>query len=259
MSQTPGAWNPNQYLKFADERTRPCRDLAAAISLPRVERIIDLGCGPGNSTTVLAERWPDADITGLDHSTSMIEVACREQPQRRWIVRDISDWAEGESERFDLVFSNAALQWVDDHETLYPKLMKRLRPGGALAVQIPSGFNELPHRLMRELAPAKIKPKVWHAHEPGFYYDALAPHAVRVDVWETIYQHVLPDADAIVEWYKGTGLRPYLEAIVEDTQREQFLTAYRARIREAYTPSPDGKVLFPFRRLFVVACRGGLL
>src|SRR5262249_51453707 len=136
-------------------------------------RIIDLGCGPGNSTKVLAGRWPDAEITGLDNATSMIDVAKKEQPRRRWVVRDIADWAANATEQFDIVFSNAALQWVDDHGTLYANLMRHLRPGGALAVQIPADFNAIAHRLMRELAPRHIEVKEWHSHEPAFYYDLL--------------------------------------------------------------------------------------
>ena len=246
------SWNPEQYLKFADERTRPCRDLAAAIALPQVRRLVDLGCGPGNSTSVLTERWPDAEITGLDNATSMIDVARKAQPQHRWIVTDIAEWAANEREQFDLVFSNAALQWVPDHELVYPRLLERVGPGGALAVQVPAGFNALPHRLMRELTPPDVRVRQWHTHEPAFYYRVLAPHAESVDIWQTEYQHVMPNADAIVEWYKGTGMRPFLEAMAAD-QRQEFVREYTDRIRDAYRPQPDGKVLFPFLRLFLVA------
>jgi trans-aconitate 2-methyltransferase len=247
------SWNADQYLKFEQERTRPCRDLAAGINLGQVRRAIDLGCGPGNSTRVLVQRWPDAEITGLDNAASMIEVARREQPQRAWILRDIAEWAANESEQFDLVFSNCALQWVGDHASLYPKLMQRVLPGGALAVQIPADFEALPHRLMREVSPPGVHVKEWYSHAPAFYYDVLAPHSARVDVWQMEYQHVMPNADAIVEWYKGSGLRPFLEAIKAESEREKFLSTFTERIRDAYRPQIDGKVLFPFRRLFVVA------
>jgi trans-aconitate 2-methyltransferase len=252
------SWNAAQYLKFADERTRPCRDLVAAIALPHVHWLIDLGCGPGNSTRVLADRWPDAKITGLDNATAMIDVARTEQPQHRWIVRDIAEWAANEREQFDLVFSNAALQWVEDHVALYPKLMQRVAPGGAFAAQIPADFDALPHRLMRELVPPGVVVREWHSHTPGFYYDTLAPHALRVDVWETEYRHVMPSAAAIVEWYQGSGLRPFMEAISEERQREKFLSNFTERIRDSYQPQPDGRVLFPFRRLFVVAYAKGV-
>ena len=248
-------WNAGQYLKFVEERTRPCRDLVAAIRPKQVRRIIDLGCGPGNSTMVLADRWPDAEVTGLDNAASMIDTARHEYPRQRWVVREIADWAANADEQFDLVFSNAALHWVDDHTWLYPRLVQHLLPGGALAVQIPADFDALPHQFMRELAPAEVKVKEWHSHDPGFYYDVLSGHAATVDIWETVYQHVLPNADAIVEWYKGTGLRPFLEAISDESRREQFLSDFHQRVRQAYTPHADAKVLFPFRRLFVIAYR----
>src|SRR5262249_6499695 len=143
-------------------------------------------------------------------------------------------------------------QWVPDHELLYPRIFEHVGAGGALAVQVPAGFDALPHRLMRELAPPDIHVKQWHSHEPAFYYRVLAPHAARVDIWQTEYQHVMLTADAIVEWYKGTGLRPFLEAMSAD-QRETFSREYIRRIRDAYRPEPDGRVLFPFLRLFLVA------
>ena len=253
------SWNADQYLKFADERTQPCRDLVARIGAASVQSVIDLGCGPGNSTAVLAQRWPGAAITGLDNSASMIDAARHEHPAHRWIARDISEWAANETERFDIVFSNAALQWVPDHASLYPRLLARVRSGGALAVQIPADFDALPHRLMRELAPPGVFVKEWRSHEPAFYYDVLAPHARRLDVWQIEYQHIMPDADAIVEWYKGSGLRPFLEALEAGAAREKFITEFSGRIRAAYPARPDGKVLFPFRRLFLIAALGSPL
>jgi trans-aconitate 2-methyltransferase len=247
-------WNADQYLKFAEERTRPCRDLVSSISLKQVSRLMDLGCGPGNSTNVRAERWPDAEITGLDNAVSMIDVARREQPQHRWIVAEIAEWASTENLKFDLVFSNAALQWLPDHASLYPKLFARLNAGGALAVQIPADFDALPHRIMRELAPS-ARVKEWHSHPAPFYYDLLAPLAARVDIWTVEYQHVLQAPEAIVEWYKGSGMRPFLEAFESAADRERFLADYTERIRVAYPRRPDSKVLFPFLRLFVVAYR----
>jgi trans-aconitate 2-methyltransferase len=246
-------WNADQYLKFEEERTQPCRDLAARLPADGIRSVADLGCGPGNSTRILADKWPDAAITGVDNSASMIDVARREQPQYRWVVRDITEWASEEREQFDVVFSNAALQWVPDHAALYPRVFARVRSGGSLAVQIPSDINSPPHRLMRETAPAGLNVREWHAHPPGFYYDLLAPLAARVDMWETEYLHVLPNAEAIVEWYKGTGLRPFLESLTTDSDRARFLAEYLERIREVYPVRPDGRVLFPFRRLFVVA------
>jgi trans-aconitate 2-methyltransferase len=261
-------WNPNQYLKFAEERTQPCRDLAARIAVNNVRRAIDLGCGPGNSTAVLRDRWPNAEFTGLDSSAEMIERARREYPGQHWIVGDISEWAGADHDashgQFDVVFSNAAMQWVDDHAAVYPQLFSRVAPGGALAIQIPGNIDALPHRLMREVAatpewsrrfpPGKVNE--WHHHEMEFYYDVLAPAAARLDLWATEYLHILPDAEAIVEWYRGTGLRPFLEALDTDAERARFIADYLEALRPHYPPRPAGGVLFPFRRIFLVAYRG---
>jgi trans-aconitate 2-methyltransferase len=248
-------WNADQYLKFEVERTQPCRDLAARLPSDGVRSVVDLGCGPGNSTRILAERWPNARITGVDNSASMIDVARREQPEHRWVVSDITRWSSEEHDRFDIVFSNAALQWVPDHVEVYPSLFTRVASGGAFAVQIPSDINSPPHRMMREIAPPDLNVREWHAHPAGFYYDLLAPLSIHIDMWETEYLHIMPNAEAIVEWYKGTGLRPFLESLPTESDREQFLAEYLKRIRAAYPVHADGKVLFPFRRLFVIAIR----
>ncbi len=166
--------------------------------------------------------------------------------------------ASVDSHNYDLVFSNPDLQWVSDQVTLYPRLLARVAPGGALAVQIPSNISSPPHRLMREIAPGGMDVKEWHANTPTFYYDLLAPLSVHVDMWETEYEHVLPNAEAVVEWYKGTGLRPFLDAMKTDSERESFLAEYLKRIRQEYPLRSDGNVLFPFRRLFVVAYRDSL-
>jgi trans-aconitate 2-methyltransferase len=176
-------WSASQYLKFSEERTRPCRDLAARVSVTPVHRIIDLGCGPGNSTEVLAGLWPEAEITGLDNSAEMIEDARRSHPAWRWIASDIASWAENGEEQFDVVFSNAAPQWVGDHDSIYPRLLSRVAPGGAFAMQIPGNFDGPAYRLMRETAasaawqrhfpPGRVRE--WHVHDLNFYYDVLAP------------------------------------------------------------------------------------
>jgi trans-aconitate 2-methyltransferase len=252
-------WDASQYLRFNDQRTRPCRELAARISVADPRRAIDLGCGPGNSTAVLAERWPKLELSGLDSSPDMIAAARRDNPARDWRVGDISAWANESGGTFDIVFSNAALQWVDDHAAVFPKLLNRVSPAGALAVQMPGNFDALAHRLMRELAASpewrNRLPAVreWHVHDLPFYYDVLAPIAAAVDLWETEYLHVMPDAAAIVEWYKGTGLRPFLDALSNNDERAEFSQAYLERIRQAYPVRADGCVIFPFRRLFMIA------
>lgn len=253
-------WNPDQYLKFAGERTRPCRDLVNSIELKNPARTIDLGCGPGNSTSVLSARWPDSDITGLDSSADMIASAKERYPDKNWVAGDIDWWASEAGPKYDLVFSNAALQWLHDHETLFPKLLKRVSPGGAFAAQIPGNFDGPAHTLMRAVAATdefrdsfKTPVREWISYPVSLYYDALAPEVSRTDIWETEYIHVLEGAEGIVEWYKGTGLRPFLEGLPDDEARTRFLAAYLERIRCAYPERPDGKVLFPFRRIFIVA------
>ena len=277
-----GDWNPDQYLKFADERTQPCRDLVARIAVPQVRTVIDLGCGPGNSTQVLADRWPDAQITALDSDTAMINVAIESNPRGRWITGDIAKWAAGEppnsaaeksagataennseNELYDVVFSNAALQWLPDHSILFPQLFSHVAPGGALAVQIPSSQDRPAYRLLREMAASIAwrkwfpsgRVRTWHAHDWEFYYDLLAPLASRVNVWLTEYFHVMPSAETIVEWYRATGMRPYLAAITEETDLEKFVAEYTEKIRAAYPPRPDGRILFPFLRIFIIAYR----
>jgi trans-aconitate 2-methyltransferase len=254
-------WNPAQYLQFAEERSRPCRDLAERVKIASPRTIVDLGCGPGSSTAVLAARWPDAAITGLDSSAEMIAAARERYPGRHWIAGDIGGWAREDRPRFDLVFSNAALQWVRDHDAILRRLFARVRPGGALAVQIPSNWNSPAHREMRALAalpkwsPLMARAHVadWHTEDPAYYYDVLTPLAARLDLWDTEYLHVMDSVEGIVDWYRGSGLRPFLEALSSDAEREAFVAEYTGRIRSHYQPRPNGKVLFPFRRTFMVA------
>ncbi len=246
-------WNPRQYLKFADERSRPCRDLAARVEVASPRRIIDLGCGPGNSAEVLSARWQQAAISGLDSSAAMIDAARAAFPQHDWRIGDIPEWAAGD-ERFDVVFSNAALQWVGDHAVVFPQLLSRVAEGGALAVQMPGNYTAPQHRLMREVAKRfQVQAREWHTYDLDFYYGALAPHASRLDLWATEYLHVLPNVESIVEWYKGTGMRPYLDALAGAVERERFMDEYLEGLRGIYAPQPDGAVLFPFRRIFIVA------
>jgi trans-aconitate 2-methyltransferase len=237
-------WDAAQYLKFQDERTCPCHDLAARLSMdPPPANIVDLGCGPGNSTEVIAARFPGAAITALDSSQDMIATARQRHPDWNWLTGDIAAWS-GQAE---LLFSNAALQWVPNHETLLPRLLGQTR---MLAVQMPANADAPAHQIASRLLPGV---HTWHIHDVGFYYDVLSPHAKHLDIWLTEYQHVLPNADAIVEWYKGTGLRPYLESLPDASSKDAFLSEYRSQIRVAYPARRDGKVILPFRRLFFIA------
>jgi trans-aconitate 2-methyltransferase len=253
------AWDDAQYLKFGDERTRAARDLLFRVPLARAEHIVDLGCGPGNSTALLRERWPGARITGVDNAPEMLARAGKDHPDIAWVLDDAATYVPDPPA--DLLFANAVFHWVPDHGALFPALLDRLRPGGVLAVQMPHSFDEPSHRLMRETraAVAPRQPVAGAAVAVGdaaFYYDLLAPRARAVDVWRTTYAHVMADAEAIVEWVKGTGLRPYLDDLDEPT-RARFLDAYGRAVAAAYPPRADGKRLYPFPRLFIVAVRRG--
>lgn len=252
------AWQASQYVKFEDERTRPVRDLVAAIPNAQAGKVADIGCGPGNSTEVLAERYPTADVLGLDSSQDMVDAARKRLPQFRFDVVDIAGWQDGP---FDVILANAVLQWLPDHETLYPHLIERLAPGGSLAVQTPDNLDEPAHRLMREVAAdgpwaATLKGVERTARNgAAFYYPLLKAMCSRVDVWRTTYYHPLAGgAPAVVEWFKGSALRPFL-AKLDDASREAFLARYTDEIAKAYPALADGTVLLPFPRLFVVATR----
>jgi trans-aconitate 2-methyltransferase len=253
-------WNTEQYLRFVNERTRPCRDLVTAIAVEAPRRIVDLGCGPGNSTAVLAARWPAAEITGLDNSEAMITEARRNAPNVTWLTEDIGAWTSDTP--YPIVFSNAALQWVPHHEVLYPRLLGLTAPGGAFAAQVPCNFRAEAHEAMRAMAALPVWQSYfkggvgeWHVHPPSFYYDVMAPHATRLDIWETEYLHVMAGPWAIVEWYKGTGLRPFLDRLPDESVRNRFLAEYLEAVTAAYPAQPDGRVLFPFRRMFIIAYR----
>lgn len=251
-------WSPALYTRFEDERTRPSRDLLAQVALEAPTRVVDMGCGPGNSTELLAARWPEAETIGLDNSPAMLEAARKRLPGVRFAVADAATWVPDAGT--DLVFANAIYQWVPDHLEVLPRVLEALEQGGVLAVQMPDNFGEPSHQIMRDVARAAP----WAARlggagraplpAPRAYYDALRPHAQRIDIWHAIYNHVLEGADAIVEWVSSTGLRPFLDPLSADEQR-QFLSVYRERIAAAYPAAADGKVLLRFPRFFVVAVR----
>jgi trans-aconitate 2-methyltransferase len=235
-------WNAQHYLKFGDERTRPAADLVARIRLEAPRDIVDLGCGPGNSTQALRARWPDANICGVDNSPAMIDTARQKYPGQEWILADVADWSADKP--LDLVFSNAALQWLRNHQVLIPRLFSLVAEGGALAFQIPS-------RRDRMAAPRSSLTMEY----PPVYYDLLAEHASALDIWETEYFHVLESSDAIIDWMSSTGLRPFLAVLTEESEKQRFLSLLRARVADSYPQQVDGKVLFPFRRTFVIAYR----
>lgn len=255
---TAVTWSAGLYRRFEDERTRPARDLVGAIPLAEARVAVDLGCGPGNSTEVLAARYPQARIIGLDSSADMVRAARERLPQFEFAVADIADWQADTA--VNVVLANAALQWLPDHATLYPRLLSQLSPGGCLAVQTPDNLGEPPHRLARELADSPLFRArlggVRHPdrHDAGWYHALLQPLAPRVDVWRTTYYHVLADHDAVVAWFQASALRPYLAALDADGQA-RFLARYREAIAGAFPAQADGRVLLPFPRLFLVAQR----
>jgi trans-aconitate 2-methyltransferase len=250
-------WDPQQYLKFADYRLRPALDLLARIPLDAPAVVYDLGCGPGNITRLLTERWPGARVVGIDASAEMLARARREAPGIAFVQADIAHWSAPEPAA--LVFSNSTLQWLDDHQVLLPRLIAQLAPGGILAVQMPRNHDAPSHALMWAVAEAgpwrsrlrEARP-ISAVGAPDAYYRLLAPLARQVDIWETEYLHVLAGDNPVVEWTKGTGLRPFLDAL-DEPERGRFLADYAARIALAYPRQADGRTLLPFRRIFIVA------
>ena len=252
----PHTWDPDRYLTYADERGRAFVELVARIGASAPGSVVDLGCGPGNLTSLLRERWPDADVSGLDSSPEMVDKARAVDPSIAFEVADLRTWAS-EAEPVDVLVSNAALQWVPDHLDLLPNLVGRVRPGGWLAFQVPGNFEEPSHTIRRDLAVEA--PYAEHtrdvavpsSHDPVVYLEALAGLGCIVDAWETTYLHVLTGPDPVFTWVSGTGARPTLQALSDDL-RPAFEEEFRRRLRAAY-PERDGRVVLPFRRIFVVA------
>lgn len=251
-------WSPSQYLKFEDERTRPARDLMNAVPNRRVRKAIDLGCGPGNSTELIVERYPDAEVSGIDSSADMVAKARERVPGIAFEVADIGAW--GGEGAYDLILANAVLQWLPDHEQLLPHLVHRLGEGGSLAIQMPDNLDEPSHRSMRDAARqgpwasrlAAADATRTEIGSPQFYYDLLQPLCRRVEIWRTIYHHPLDGVEGVIQWFKATGLMPYL-ALLDEGERQAYLDRYRDLLRERYHISRDGCLLLAFPRLFIVA------
>jgi trans-aconitate 2-methyltransferase len=251
------AWDPAQYLKFADHRLRPAIDLLDRIALERPDEVYDLGAGAGNVTRLIQERWPEARVTGVDDSPAMLARAAATAPAIAWQQADLAAWRPPRPA--DLIYPNPALHGLTGHERLFPGLLGALAPAGVLAIQMPRNFGAPSHTLISEAARggpwrATLEPLLRPAPvaDPDFYYDALAPHAAALDIWETEYLQILEGADPVKEWTKGTWLRPLLDAL-EEPARSRFEARYTELVARAYPPRGDGRTLFPFRRLFIVA------
>ncbi|MBB71013.1 MAG: trans-aconitate methyltransferase [Legionellales bacterium] len=262
---TKHIWNADTYAKFLTARTRPARDLLAAVPQDAAPAVIyDLGCGPGNSTVLLQQRWPHATIIGLDSSSTMLEAARKDYPEIDFIEGNIEHFAP--DEQIDLLFANASLHWLEDHPILFSKLTQTLNPGGTLAVQMPNNFHLPAHQITIDLLQSR---ETWQPllntlqygaltaprFELANYYDILSNVGLtNILLWETTYYQEMPNSEAIFEWTKGTGLRPVLSAI-DPADKDEFIDLYLKAIDKAYPKQANGKVLFPFRRVFMVGMR----
>ncbi|WP_245819189.1 methyltransferase domain-containing protein [Bifidobacterium tissieri] len=258
-------WDSAQYLRFRNERTQPSRDLA--MQLPAddgtVTRVLDIGCGPGNSTAVLRERYPHAHILGVDSSPEMIDAAKSAHPDIEFALCDVSrqDQLDALPHDFDVVFSNACIQWVPDHAHLIPAMLGLLRKDGTLAVQTPMNYEEPIHRIIAEIVhSAQYADRLPQQREffnltPPEYWELLHRYAASFRMWTTTYMHTLPSHEAIMDWYRGTGLRPYLQALSDDVERAAFEKQVFERVCDAYPVQSDGSIIFPFPRFFFTAIR----
>ena len=260
MAIAAASWDPGQYLRFADQRLRPALDLLAQVGLSAPARVVDLGCGPGNVSSILKQRFPQADVLGVDGSEAMLAKARAAAPDCRFEQGDFSTWTPG-GPAPDLIYSNAALHWVSGHQSLFPRLVSLLPSGGVLAVQMPAMHDAPLRRLQLEVAAhgpwADLLGDAGFARDilsPGEYYDLLRPLVASLDIWETIYLHVLSGEDAVLQWAAGSSLRPFLDKLPPDMQAG-FRSAYAEALRPHYPRRADGATLLPFRRVFVVAVR----
>jgi trans-aconitate 2-methyltransferase len=248
-------WSPSQYLKYESQRIRPAVDLLARIDIENPEIIFDLGCGPGNSTRLLVDRWRQAQITGIDSSFEMLERAAQDLPGPKWIEADLQRWSP--NYQADLLYSNAALHWLDDHVKLLPRLIDYLNPGGVLAIQMPGNYAMPSHSLILDAAKPwidKIEGRIRlnPVGELSFYYDTLRPIISHLDIWETVYIQELKGKNAVAEWLKGSALKPLID-LLDNEAAKNFFNAYSSLVQKAYPQKTNGITLYPFRRVFIVA------
>lgn len=251
-------WDSGLYLQFERERTQPAKDLAARIPIAAPREVLDVGCGPGNSSRVLAERFPEAHIHGIDRSPEMIAAARAAHGDLEFSLCDAGRELDRLPHHYDVVFSNACIQWIPDHPALLRTMLALLRPGGVLAVQTPMNDDEPIHKIIGALVTGEKwkeafpSPRIFYNLQPGQYFDLLTAAAADCSLWQTTYYHVLASHAAIMEWYRGTGLRPYLHALPE-TQRPDFEADVRAQVVRQYPKQQDGRILFRFPRFFFLA------
>ncbi|HEY2620226.1 MAG TPA: methyltransferase domain-containing protein [Acetobacteraceae bacterium] len=260
MARSAAVWDPTQYLRFAGERLRPALDLLAQVPLDAPARVVDLGCGAGNVTAILKQRFTEADVVGMDSSAAMLEQARATVPDCRFEQADFFRWQPPDAP--DLIYSNAALQWVDRHPTLFPRLLSCLAPGGVLAIQMPAMHDTPLRRMPLEIAGSEPWTQ-WLSGvvsapdilSPTEYWDLLRPHAASLEMWQTTYMHALSGENAVMQWASGSSLRPFLDRL-PDQRKEGFRQAYAEAVRPHYPRRPDGTTILPFQRLFMVARKG---
>jgi len=251
-------WNPDQYLQFKCERTQPSIDLVARIQMDDPKTIIDIGCGPGNSTQILLKRWPNADILGIDSSEAMIQRARQDYPHQKWVVADAATLTTRLT--YDIVFSNAAIHWIPRHDLLLQRLFQIVNENGILAVQVPAN-QESP--LYKSILRVSKRGK-WSEftagreysityHSADYYYGQLTLYAKDIAIWETIYYHIMKSHEELIDWYKGTAMKPFLDSLSDDQSREEFIREVLIDCQTAYPLQRDRRVLYPFKRLFFTA------
>jgi len=251
-------WNPELYLRFEKERTLPVHDLISHIELTDPKRILDIGCGTGTSTRALLAKWPDAKIIGMDNSKAMIEKACISTDKIQWVLSD-ADMDPLPSGTYDLIFSNASLQWLKNTDELLKNAFDAINKGGAFASQIPYGTSMPINIAMHKTANSEKWISYFREFDPPpyyrlitYYYDAFCTLTSNISIWETHYNHIMPSHRHIIEWYKSTGMKPFLDKLDDPNLKKEFEDDVLSEIINAYPFQKDGNVLFPFRRLFII-------
>ncbi len=253
-------WNSNQYLKFKKERTQPAYDLVNRIDFNNPQKIIDVGCGPGNSTQVLSERFPNAEILGIDNSENMIASAKSAYPNLNFLLCDAGKDLASINQKFDIVFSNACIQWIPDHRKLLKNMMDLLNENGVLAIQTPMNYDEPIHKIISFISSSgkwKEKfnsPRIMYNLTSSEYYDLLSEISADFSMWNTTYFHRMKSYESIIEWHRGTGLRPYLDALC-DRDKEKFENEVYHQIIKEYPKQKNGEIIFKFPRLFFTAIK----